>query len=429
MDWKTVIVQTVNAALSLYLAYWMYSSFGKTRYNKIITCLIFAIITAIYTCTLLFVKIAVIGYLTIFTLTFLLSWIFRMKILYRFIYAAIFYVLSAAAEMIIALLLTEFFNLDFNGAKEGVLYITGMLLSKFTIFFIVIVIRAKHHVQLLTILKKNNWSILAFPVATFAIILLQHGIFVHNPNQTDFVSIIVVVCYTLLIISNIIIFEFVDTLYKNTMNESKVATANDIIKKQTEQYKDLIEHNNNIRTIRHNHRNFCIGILTELENGNVENAIKSIKAEYDLTNESFDQPNDIVHTTIDIKREVAKRDNIFIDFEYHELHKLSIPAVDLAIILGNALDNAIEATRDIVDKKRLISVFVALKHQNIVIVVKNPIENDIDVNNLKTKKKDPEYHGFGIISMKQLAKKYSGEIIFVAENNIFSTTIIMNNLA
>lgn len=428
MDLITIIIQTVNAALSLYLAYWMYSSFGITRSNRIITCLIFAVVTAAYTCTLLFVKIALIGYFSIFTLTLLISLIFKMKTINRFIYSAIFYVLSAATEMIVALLITKFFDLDFNGAKEGVLYVTGMLLSKFIMFLIVIIIRTKHQVQLLMILKKNNWSILAFPIATFAIILLQHGIFVSNPNQSNAVSVIVVICYALLIVSNVVIFEFMDTLYRNTMNESKVATANDIIQKQTEQYKALIEHNDTIRTIRHNHRNFCIGIINELNNGNVENAIKSIKIEYDFTNENYDRPNDIVHAIIDLKRDIAIKDNIEIDFEYHDLHRLAIPAVDLAILLGNALDNAIEATRAVVSKKRLINVFVALKHQNIVIVIKNPIEDAVDVNNLKSKKKDPEYHGFGIISMKQLANKYGGDIIFVSENNIFSTTIIMNNI-
>jgi hypothetical protein len=428
MDFITVIVQGLNASLSLYLAYWMYSSFGITKYSKIVTAIIFSIIATAYTCTLLFVKIALVGYFSIFTLTLLMSMVFKMKAINRFIYASIFYVLSAATEMIVALLISQIFNLDFNGSKEGVLYVTGMLLSKFMTFLIVIIIRVKHHVQLLMILKKNNWSILAFPVATFAIILLQHGIFVYNPNQPYSVSIFVVACYTLLIVSNIIIFEFIDILYKNTMNESKVATANDIIEKQTEQYKALIEHNDRIRTIRHDHRNFCIGILNELKNGNIENAINRITVEYDITSETFDRPNDIVHTTIDLKRDIASKDNIYIDFEYHSLNELAISTIDLAIILGNALDNAIEATREVRSQKRIINVFVALKNQNIVIGIKNPIEGDIDTNNLKTKKNDPEYHGFGIISMKQLANKYGGDIIFVSENNIFSTTIIMNNI-
>ena len=422
------VIQGVNAALSLYLAYWMYSSFGSSKYNRTITISVFTAVTLLYTGVLVFINNAILGYFSIFVLTLSISILQKMRTLDRMIYAAIYYVLSAAAEMIVAFLLTEFFDLDFNGAKEGILYITGMLISKFVIFFIVILIRSKHHIQLLSILKKNNWSILTFPVSTFGIILLQHSIFIANPIQSNATTIFVIVCYTLVIISNVIIFEYIDTLYKNTMNESKLETATDIIQKQTEQYNALIQHNNDIRKLRHNHRNFCIGVLTELKNGNINTAINAITAEYNLTHELVERPNDIIHTIIDIKKDMARKDNIDLDFEYHELHRLAISSVDIAIILGNALDNAIEATRSVVNQSRQISVLVAIKHQNIVIVIKNPVNEIVKVNDLKTRKQDPEYHGFGILSMKQIAAKHRGEIVFTSENGIFTATIIMSNI-
>ena len=94
---------------------------------------------------------------------------------------------------------------------------------------------------------------------------------------------------------------------------------------------------------------------------------------------------------MDIKKQTALDLGIEIDFEYREPQKLLIPSVDMSIILGNAIDNAIEATHKLSDtSKKRIRLFVALKNDTVIITIKNPTISEIDPNNLTTEKEERE---------------------------------------
>lgn len=428
MEILTVFVEFVNATLNLYLTYYFFTSFWEKKYSFPITVCFFAIIDLLFTCVLFFCEIAAIKSITIFVLTIVLAMLFKAKISHRIIYTAIIFGIMGATETIIAIALTRIFSLEFNGAQTGTLYITGILLSKFFTFIIIISIRIKRHTPLLQIYKKNQIVILSFPLATFSVLVLLHGILIYHPIQNSIIYISTLICCTVLIMANIIIFDFIDTLSKNKINESKVSVANEIIANQTAQYQVLVEHHKDIIKMRHDHKNFCIGLISDIENGNIKEILSKIRQEYKLCVSKAERPNDIIHTIVDIKSDLAKESGAVIDFEYHELQKLKIQAVDIAVILGNALDNAIEAVRYIPDNKsKIISLFISLKNDTVFITVKNATHEVIDTNNLSTKKTDSEYHGFGILSMKQIATKYSGEVLFKFEDHIFTTSIFLHN--
>ena len=100
--------------------------------------------------------------------------------------------------------------------------------------------------------------------------------------------------------------------------------------------------------------------------------------------------------------------------------------VDLCIIFGNTLDNAIEACLKI-DNDKVKSIYVTVKQNNdyIFVTFTNPtFENDeIKNNTIATSKDNHDIHGIGIYSIKQVLKKYDGHINLHCENNLFTTEI------
>ena len=114
--------------------------------------------------------------------------------------------------------------------------------------------------------------------------------------------------------------------------------------------------------------------------------------------------------------------------DHNELKNIQISEIDLAIILGNALDNAIEAADKITEQdERKVSLTIKLHNNQIIIVVKNKVTTDVNTDDLKTNKKDVDYHGFGILSIKNLAKKYEGNVMFSCEDNTFQIYIVLKN--
>ena len=429
MLFLNIVTEFVNAFLNVFLAYWLFESFWQRKYQKRIILLLIPLISALYTLPLLFCKGSLLHYLSIFALTLVLSCLYQEKFLNRLFATALFFVITAAVEMIVAFLMSWMFRTSLSAIKDGVLFITGMLSSKFLSFVLIVLLRIKRRSPLFQIIKANSFSIFIFPLATFAIILLQHGIFIYHPAQPPAVSVIVLICYSLLIVANVLVFEFIDSLYKNTLYESKIRAADDIISKQIKQYETVLEHHSEVVQIRHDQKNFFIGILAELKAGNIDPAINKIEAKYALLSNTPEQAGSIIHTLVAIKNETAAKNNVFIDFEHRSLEQLVISAIDLAVILGNALDNAIEAAANVSDcTKRTINLLVAIKNKSVVIKIKNPVDREIDVNNLRTTKENPSMHGFGIISMKQLAEKYDGDVTFHCSNMEFTTSIILSNL-
>lgn len=430
IEFMTVITEFVNATLNLYLIYHFFSCFYKKKYGTAFALIMFLTADVIFTLSLLFLKGNIIMYIPAVITALMIAVLYDCTMLQRVIYTAIIFGIIGAIEMIVALVMTTALSLDFDGAKEGLLYIIGMLLSKFIVFLIILFIRLKKHSPLVNQYKKNYFGTFLFPLSTFIIMTLQHRIFLSLPDQNQYMYYAVLIAYTLLFLANIIVFDFIDSLYNNTIAESKVAVTEELIANQTIQYQALIDHNRDIIKLQHDNKNFCIGLISDLEKGNIEASIDKLKRVNDVYLDKSIFYGNIIYSLLEIKRKTANAKNIDISFENHNLDRIVVPSTDLAIIIGNALDNAIEECERIGGtEKKHINLMVSLKNNTVIIIVKNPVLKNVDVSSLATKKADSDHHGFGIISMKQVAAKYNGYIVFRCEDGIFTASIFMNNIS
>lgn len=95
------------------------------------------------------------------------------------------------------------------------------------------------------------------------------------------------------------------------------------------------------------------------------------------------------------------------------------------IILGNLLENAIEAARQTEEKK----LTVAIKEEKGVLKIH--IENSYNGTliqkgtRLLTTKKEKELHGLGLGSVENVVQKYHGEMEIEKEKNMFSVRVLL----
>ncbi|MCF0134261.1 MAG: GHKL domain-containing protein [Blautia sp.] len=96
--------------------------------------------------------------------------------------------------------------------------------------------------------------------------------------------------------------------------------------------------------------------------------------------------------------------------------------VDIYTLLGNAIDNAIEAVEQLKEpEKKMISVRILQKNHFAVIQIENPYEGSVSMQEgkIRTTKSDKDYHGFGIKSMRHIAEKYNGSLSVKTDNGMF----------
>lgn len=102
--------------------------------------------------------------------------------------------------------------------------------------------------------------------------------------------------------------------------------------------------------------------------------------------------------------------------------------MDICSIFGNALDNAIECERKIIDEeKRMIHVSVFVQKTFLIIRFENYCEEELTFNkNLPvTTKKEAQFHGYGLKSLRHTVHKYGGEVDINLEDSWFNLKILI----
>lgn len=120
------------------------------------------------------------------------------------------------------------------------------------------------------------------------------------------------------------------------------------------------------------------------------------------------------------KEKLCKKQEIEFDVYINtSLGKLNIPDNDLCSMIGNTIDNAIEAVQYNEPDKRGIEVIIYAYDNNYIIDISN-VGSPIDETDLKhifeygyTTKKDKLNHGMGLFIVSKLIEKYKGFIEIV----------------
>ena len=125
------------------------------------------------------------------------------------------------------------------------------------------------------------------------------------------------------------------------------------------------------------------------------------------------------------KVKTAENSNITISFS-GLIPSDAINPVDLCIIFGNMIDNAIEACEKIsVEKNKIINISAKQQQDYMFITITNPVVENIKIKNniIPSTKDDKKMHGIGIYSVKQILDKHYGHFKLECIDRTFTVYI------
>lgn len=425
-----IIICFVNAVLMICTLNLFFSSISKPNYNWPIRVISSCVLLILHIAILYKVTNTILNLCLFILITYAISFLYNLKWYAKILFALTVTALSNVSEVLTSFLFILCRGVSFQETMVGVFYIIGIFLSKTILLFVILFIRTNVRRALYANSPQKITTILLIPLSSIMMMLLVYYCLMQLESISDPLVWGVLICCSLYIAFNYIVFYFVERIYDDAQKDVELNVARGIITKQSEQYTQLLESNREIKAIRHDYNNFTTGLISEIEKGNYDIALEELYKLKHSFNESTLLSNNIgiVHLLVDQKMALARESDITIDFEYHDLSKIKISDIDLAIILGNALDNAIEASRLLpLGIERKIYLNIKMHNNNISVLIKNNVVENVDVNNLTTTKKSKNMHGFGIESMRQLVEKYRGELIFNCQNLVFETYIMLTN--
>ena len=130
---------------------------------------------------------------------------------------------------------------------------------------------------------------------------------------------------------------------------------------------------------------------------------------------------------ISSKMALAEQEQIKIKVNIEYPHNTNIRSVDLTTILGNLLDNALEAVKTAPDSLRFLNLTVRRINAMLIIKVENGYGNTPTEENgkLLTSKMDKAFHGWGLKSVQTAADRYDGTISIDYKEGIFQSVVTL----
>lgn len=176
------------------------------------------------------------------------------------------------------------------------------------------------------------------------------------------------------------------------------------------------------RKIRHDIKRSLGIYLRLLEDGNVTKVKEQIREQMGNITESqivFMDGNSMINAVLNEKRTLCRMKGVELRIQWTvEIeHRMEM---DVAILLSNLLDNAIEAQEES-ESYRVIFVNIFEQNGMYNFVVKNPIQNSVLEKNSvpETKKENGLLHGIGLKSVQDTVEKYDGMIDFEEADGTF----------
>ncbi len=187
-----------------------------------------------------------------------------------------------------------------------------------------------------------------------------------------------------------------------------------------------------LSSLRHDFKNHLGVLRGRLEQKDYEAAIlylNSIIERSQAASEIIITNNPTISSILQAKKSECERKEISFEFTvgFEKIYKVS--DMDLIIILGNILDNAISAAdNDKLENKKIhLSIYQADTFL-VIICVNNFVEKPVEINGqLITTKNDKNIHGIGLMNVSEVCDKYDGESNYTYDEQTFTIKILLPN--
>lgn len=184
-----------------------------------------------------------------------------------------------------------------------------------------------------------------------------------------------------------------------------------------EYYRELEEHQKEVHLIRHDLKNQLLAVRDENDMTELDSIIQTLDRKQLHFTENIG-----LNQLLGAKMRRARADDIHCDFNIRVPGQMGFSQVDIGALVGNIIDNAIEACL-YCPGERVFSL--ELRYHKHTLIIRSQNSTDGTVTNGQTRKPDKENNGFGLLSIDKTVKKYNGTMTWEIRDSLFSLDILL----
>ncbi len=213
---------------------------------------------------------------------------------------------------------------------------------------------------------------------------------------------------------------------RKSYEESATEYQNKILEKQVEEVQHIYL---TMRSWRHDYHNHLQKLKAHIMMDQIKEAnqyLNELEIDLDNVNQLVESGNINLDAILNSKISLAIKNKIQINYKAIVPKKLTISDIDLCVLIGNLIDNAVEACEKIKDDRlKFTRLYIGVFKQQLYISVSNSTNEII-------KKLDDEYittkrgnHGHGLKRINNIVNKYGGFINRQNEPGVFVSEVLL----
>lgn len=339
----------------------------------------------------------------------------------RFIAICLIYLILLITETITVLLI-KYLILSFSSTNSEYLSTLGYVLSRLIGFFTALFIENYSNIKKGIEVSTSYWvSILTISISSLYIIITLVD------SQMDVIKSSIII--SLLFVIIVLIFY----LYDGLMSSAEMKIEKSMLEQERRYYanefqlmKSSVENTAALKHDMANHIGTIGSLISKNEVSKALDYIFQLERYTDFDNKYVDSGNLVIDSILNYKLDRAKSIGADIHTNIRVPSDLELESFDMTSILGNLLDNSIEALEKLKENKVLC---VSIKYERgvLIIHIKNTFDGNVsnDDNGLTTSKEDKYNHGLGLKNIEATLQKYHGLLKYDYTDKLFKADVLM----
>ena len=216
--------------------------------------------------------------------------------------------------------------------------------------------------------------------------------------------------------------------YMNILIERRIANyQNNLVARHCEEVENIYKQMRGWRHDYHNHIQVMKAYVAGDQIKTLDDYLSMLNKDLTSVDTIIKTGNVMIDAILNSKITIAQSRKISVNAKAVVPKILNVQEVDLCVVLGNILDNAIEACEKIIDEhNRFIRIYIGIHKELLYISVTNSVGGEI----IKTGRsylstKASSSHGFGLVRIDRIIEKYNGFVDRQNEEGVFATEVML----
>lgn len=219
--------------------------------------------------------------------------------------------------------------------------------------------------------------------------------------------------------------KIISLIFGKAIHRQFVDFQDDLVSKHLQEVENIYKQMRGWRHDYHNHIQTIKAYRALGQEEKMDQYLDLLEQDLNSVDSLIKSGNITIDAILNSKISLAKTHGIDVDTTAVVTENLGILGTDLCVIIGNLLDNAIEACLCLeTGEARFIRVYMDIKQNHFYLCVTNTGPKATRSGNRFLSKKTGN-HGFGLMRIDQLIEKYHGYLKRSSEEGAFTSEIII----